>query len=713
MSEVARLRHRQATREPRADAVRATARHHLYYAFLSYSHADEDIAKWLHDQLESFRVPGAIAGQLTENGVVPRRLTPIFRDRGELAAADDLGTEIRDALAASRYLVVLCSPDAARSHWTNAEIDAFKRSRPDGCVLAAIVAGEPFASDLPGREKEECLPPALRIHYDSRGRPTGRKAEPLAADLRQEGEGRRRGFLQLVAGMTGVGLDDLIQRETIRRHRRMAIVAAASIGGMAVTSALAVTAIDARDAARDQRREAESLVGFMLGDLRSKLEPIGKLDALDGVGSRVLSYYQKQGTSDLPDEALMQRSKALSLMGEVANLRGDLDGAMRLYREALEGTAEAVQRKPNDPQRLFDHAQNQFWVGEIGLQRGDLPAAEAAFRNYRALATRMIALDPHNMRWRMEGQYADANLGVVLFAQRRFAEASSQFQQAQNTIEAVATADPGNTGYRKAVPESLAWLADAQLAEGRLADALGNRRRQVALLEQLATAGGDVEYRQKLIPARRALGSLYLMLGQDRRGFEELSLAVEHAHSLIPREPDNSKWNDFASRAELDLAEHLVDSGKAREARNLANAACGRADKFLARTPDAQQWRANRRDCLLTLSRIALASGDRASALSHARLAVNSANSVQSTDRVADRFHLAKAHRLFGDVQLQSGATAAARNAWLAALAALQPGVAEKPAEISERHGILQRLGRRVEAERLAARLQSIGYRKA
>ncbi|MEO7366004.1 MAG: toll/interleukin-1 receptor domain-containing protein, partial [Sphingomicrobium sp.] len=162
-----------------------------YYAFLSYSHADATTADWLHGALEGFRTPSALAGQLTENGVTPRRLTPIFRDRHELSASQDLGKGIRDALDSSRFLIVLCSPTAATSRWVNAEIDMFKRHSPDGCVLAAIIAGEPFASDIPGREAEECLPPALRQKYDRRGRPTTRPAEPLAADLRDHRDGKR------------------------------------------------------------------------------------------------------------------------------------------------------------------------------------------------------------------------------------------------------------------------------------------------------------------------------------------------------------------------------------------------------------------------------------------------------------------------------------------------------------------------------------------
>jgi hypothetical protein len=111
---------------------------HRYFAFLSYSHKDKEVADWLHDELEEYIVPHGLAGRLTQNGVIPKRLRPIFRDRHELAAADDLGEEIVAALASSQYLIVLCSPDAAKSQWTNAEIEMFKRTRPDGCVLAAI-----------------------------------------------------------------------------------------------------------------------------------------------------------------------------------------------------------------------------------------------------------------------------------------------------------------------------------------------------------------------------------------------------------------------------------------------------------------------------------------------------------------------------------------------------------------------------------------------
>jgi tetratricopeptide (TPR) repeat protein len=683
-----------------------------YFAFLSYSHKDEELASWLHRELEDFRVPANLVGRLTENGAVPRRLTPIFRDAHELAAADDLGMEIVAAIAASQFLIVLCSPDAARSHWTNAEIEAFKRSRPEGCVLAAIAAGEPFASDIPGREQEECFPPALRQKFDRRGRPTGKRAEPLAADLRADGESRRLGLIKLVAGMLGVGLDDLLQRENTRRQRRLAGLAAASLIGMTVAIALAVTAIQARDSARDQRREAEGLVAFMLGDLKDKLEPIGRLDALDGVGARVLDYYSKQDSSELSDAALLQRARALSLMGEVASLRGDLNTAQRLYREAADGTAEAVRRDPGDPQRLFDHAQNVYYFGDLAARRGAFDGAEAAFRDYRRLADRMVEIQPDNLKWRMEVQYAEANLGIVLLSQRRFADAARQFDGALRTIQAVAAVDPDNGDYEKSVAESLAWLADSELAEGKLDSAIRHRRQQVALLERLAEQpAADVEYQQKLIPARQGLGHLLALTGDIAGALAQLQASVAGADALLPKEPDNTRWSDFAASAKLEFASLLRVAGQLPAADRAAGAGCAIAERLLASNGTVVNWQTLSRSCLVARAENAFAAGTNGDALALARRALEKAKAIQSGDRVADAFAIAGAYRLVGDIEQAMGDRPAATAAWSAGAAAIPSRSAERPEELSERAQLLQRLGRHAEYAQIAQRLSRTGVR--
>src|SRR5689334_17831068 len=81
-----------------------------YWAFLSYSHTDEAWASWLHRALETYRVPKRLANRKTTIGSVPNRLFPVFRDREELSGSPELGDRLREALAAARTLIVLCSP---------------------------------------------------------------------------------------------------------------------------------------------------------------------------------------------------------------------------------------------------------------------------------------------------------------------------------------------------------------------------------------------------------------------------------------------------------------------------------------------------------------------------------------------------------------------------------------------------------------------------
>jgi len=709
MSELARMP--SAARHAPLRARRASP-HQRYMAFLSYSHDDEKDAAWLEESLETFRVPPRLVGQLTDMGPVPKKLTPIFRDRHELAAAADLGEEIEEAIAGSRFLIVLCSRTAAQSHWINEEIALFKRLHEDDRVLAVILDGEPFASDDPDRAADECFPLALRTRFDSRGRATSQRAEPLAADLREAGDGRRMGLLKTIAGMLGVGLDELAQREAHRRQRRMMMITAASVAGMLATSGLAYTAIQARDEARDQRREAEGLIGFMLGDLRNKLEPIGRLDALDGVGARALAYYEKQNKTDMSDAALAQRSRALTLMGEIAQLRGDLDGALARYREARAGTAEMVRRSRNDPQRLFEHAQNAFWVGTIALQRGQIDGAEMAFRDYQRLATRMVAIEPGNPKWRMETQYADANVGIVLYEQRRYPEASRQFQRALTTIEQFAAKQPANASYQQSVAESLAWLADSEKGEGRLDEAIANRQRQVELLSRLMKSGGsDVAYPQRLIPAHKALGMLLASRGETAAGERQMRLAVTYAEQLIPSEPDNMKWVEYAAGARLELANLLLATGRMADASAQTQTACAQANQLIRRDPNVAGWRLLVHSCLMSRGRLAFAAGSRNEALSLAIQALTVARSIESTDPSEDRYNAARTELLIGDIRQRMGQRQPAMAAWQAGLAGLPRSVAEQPSEMSDRALLLQRVGRPKEASSVYAQLDQIGFR--
>src|SRR5262245_45245218 len=190
-----------------------------YRAFISYSHSDERWAAWLHKSLETYRVPRHLVGRESEFGPVPERIAPVFRDRDELTAATNLGDKLTRALQQSAFQIVICSPAAARSRWVNEEILAYKRLGREHRVFCLIVGGEPGASANPATADQECFPRALIHKLGPDGQLSDERSEPIAADGRTGKDTRLDVKLKLIAGMLGVGLDELKQREAHRRHR--------------------------------------------------------------------------------------------------------------------------------------------------------------------------------------------------------------------------------------------------------------------------------------------------------------------------------------------------------------------------------------------------------------------------------------------------------------------------------------------------------------
>jgi tetratricopeptide (TPR) repeat protein len=138
----------------------------------------------------------------------------------------------------------------------NEEILSYKRLGRGDRILALIVGGEPNASDKPGTEEQECFPEALRYKIGPDGELSNEREEPVAADLRPEGDGKAAAKLKLIAGILGVGYDELRQREQQRRFRRLAVVAIASLAGALVAAGLTINAVLARQEAEKERARA-------------------------------------------------------------------------------------------------------------------------------------------------------------------------------------------------------------------------------------------------------------------------------------------------------------------------------------------------------------------------------------------------------------------------------------------------------------------------
>ena len=671
-----------------------------FRAFLSYSHADATWARWLLRRLETYRVPSRLVGTRGAFGEIPPRLGTFFRDRDELPSSGDLGSTIRGALDDSEALIVVCSPAAARSRWVNAEIEAFRGGGRGARVFAFVVAGEPGGGDA----AQQCFPPALLADAD------GRPLEPLAADARPDGDGRERAFLKLVAGLLGVGYDQLARREAQRRQRKWATVAAASLVGMALALGLAVTAWVARNDAQRRQAQAEDILGFMLGDLRQKLTTVGRLDLMRAVDDKATAYFATLDPRDLSDRSLEEQARSLTGIGQVRLEEGNHAEALAAFREAHARSTALYQRAPENGQRLFDLAQAEYWIGLVAYEQGRYDETATWFGKYRDSGVRLARMDPANFDWQKELAYGDQNLATLAEKQGRYAEAERSLREVRALYRRWMVQRPRDLELRYEDANNASWLGNIAGHQGRLAEAASLFTEQVQAIEgNVAAEPDNSRWRAKLMEALSRQAEAHALLGELAKAREAATKAAALAGELAHNDPSNTEWQvslgvrrwwqaaltpDRSAKATAKAAADILAAAHAAEPKD------ERALRWLAKTHNLQ-------------GQLALAGGDAATARRHLAEGLALLEPAWKANPHEElRLVLANNRLLAGEAAQAAGDSDQAGRDWRQAEQLLAPPVGDAlPFErLDPLVRTLQHLERAPEAQPHLQRLAAAGY---
>jgi len=412
---------------------------YAYKAFISYSHRDEKAAKALHRKLENFRIPKSL-------GLGLKALRPIFRDRDDLSVSSGLNGTLREALRQSETLIVLCSPKSASSRWVNDEIIYFKELGREDSIYTVILDGEPFASDRSNETQPECLPKAIRYELAQNGELSQTRAEPLAADFRPQGDGKKLGFLKLVSGLLGVKLDNLVRRDLANARRRFAAV--------------------------------------MLSDLREDLETFGRLDLMESIGDKAAGYYAQFDAADLAADydSNGRRARALHLIGEIKYDLGATHDAVFYFSKAHTITLRALELAPSDSDRIKEHAMSAYLRSKTERRRENRVDEKTFLEEYAHLAKRLSGLEPESQETLLHLGRAKTNLGRLNLNAGHFDAAMKDLKEADKLFMDVADQSP-DVEITLNHAENLAWLAEVYRISKALTEAHHARQRQVDVLQ--------------------------------------------------------------------------------------------------------------------------------------------------------------------------------------------------------------------------------------
>jgi tRNA A-37 threonylcarbamoyl transferase component Bud32/tetratricopeptide (TPR) repeat protein len=364
-----------------------------------------------------------------------------------------------------------------------------------------------------------------------------------------------------------------IRERPKRRLRRLLVAAAAGLLALAATKYTIdlarerSAAIAARDDANRRRQQAENLIGFMLGDLRGKLQQAGRLELLEAVGREATAYFKAVPPGSITSEELFRRSQTLYQIGQIRQAEGKLKEATDVYRESL-SVAETVAAR--DLSRLdwqLGVATAHFYLGDVLRIQSDLAGAMREFTAYRDIARRLVEREPANERWALELSYGNSGVAAVQELQGDLEGARGQLESALAIKEELARRKPGDIERQQALATGHNRLGVVLNNLGHTESALMHYLADLEIRRHLvATDPSDYALKRGLQVAISFAGHAYEERGDLRAATEQYQAWLDVTADAAAVDPRNVDWQRDFAVAESTLANVFRLSGRLREA---------------------------------------------------------------------------------------------------------------------------------------------------
>ena len=607
-----------------------------YTAFLSYSHRDSKWASRIHRALERFRIDERLRERATFIGPDPSSLRPVFRDREEFSAGKSLDRQTREALEASAFLILLCSPSAAQSEYVNQEVLLFKQlGRADRIIPIILDTSAEGGAN-------ECFPPAMRYRVTKSGRLSKKKEDIIAADVRSSGDGWTLTLAKVVARMIGVGTDEVFARAERERRRSLRVRATVGLVIAALAAGGAIFAYQSHNQ-RQTLAEIESLVSkysvvspaqgatttsteqltdaitaIVTGAARDKRYASALRSLKEGKVGQAESLLREvaEETARRADTESKRAAEAYRRLGAIAGL-GDPKRAREAYAKALQfdpadtdalywhgwlsllaGHLSVAEKELN---RLLDISKQNddskgiyrahLRLGELDRDRGNLDAALKDQTAANRIASARAESAPDDMERQRDLSISSEKLGDIFFLKGKIDKALVYFRKGLEISKRLAEKDQKNPQWNRDLSVLLERVGDVLVSQGKIDDAVDSYRQSATIRKGLAESAPENEsWQRDHSVALERLGDALHFKGEQAEALANYRESLAISQRLAARDEENAgRQHDLAISA-AKVGDMLRASGKLDEALALYRDSQEIGERLVKAEPSNARW---------------------------------------------------------------------------------------------------------------------------
>jgi serine/threonine protein kinase/tetratricopeptide (TPR) repeat protein len=497
-------------------------------------------------------------------------------------------------------------------------------------------------------------------------------------------------------------------RQAVRATRAERV---ASVERDTATAAGRAEALASADAQRRQE-QAEALLTFMLGDFRTELKKLGRLELLDAVGEKAMAYFAALNPRDLTDTALARQAKALTQIGETRMDQARYPEAATAFNVAYARAAALAARHPRDGDMLFERAQAEFWIGTVARRRGDTVAEHEWAIRYRDSAVALVAIEGKKLRAQRELTSGRHNLAVLELERGDLEAARNGFLAEKVAVEEMLAANPGDTTLRFRLADVASWLGRVAETDGRYADSIAHYNELLTRMDGLIVLEPAVaRWRFRLADALSLGGVVFSLTDRRTEAAAQFVRAEPMLAALRAQDPKNQQWRIAALQVRLQhVALRLPDGNASSEVADVR----AQLEALVAAEPSSRVFALWLAKVWLMEARMRMHVG-RPDALAAAGRAIEIGEPLLKLERASNATvgEFAQANILAGRLVAAQNQPEAAQRYWLRAVEVLAARLAQTNdwRLLDPAAQALALLGRTAEARPLVERLHRFGYR--